>query len=422
MTYPTSMDKQTGATRYGAEIVASTLDEQGAHSVVHFVIQLFRLFCKSTEVCFCKRIRSSLHGAWKWNEMQIPIFDGHNDSLHRLSPYTSKAVESFFTQHTEGHVDLPRARTGGLAGGFFAVFVPSDPSTTIPPPMEVIITETGYEVPLAPALDQATARAATLAMAAGLFRLEAAAEGQLKVVRTTAELASCLEQGVFAAILHFEGAEAIDPQLNALEVFYQAGLRSLGLVWSRPNQFGHGVPFRFPQTPDIGPGLSDAGRALVRACNTLGILLDVSHLNEQGFWDLAALTQAPIVATHSAVHAICPTTRNLTDKQLDAIRDSDGMVGVNFEVSALRPDGYDEPDTPLKLLVRHIDYLVERLGIDRVGFGSDFDGATMPRELSDAAGLPILLAELQQHGYDTQSLRKLCFENWLRVLQRTWKS
>jgi len=162
--------------------------------------------------------------------------------------------------------------------------------------------------------------------------------------------------------------------------------------------------------------------ALVRACNTLGILLDVSHLNEQGFWDLAALTQAPIVATHSAVHAICPTTRNLTDKQLDAIRDSDGMVGVNFEVSALRPDGYDEPDTPLTVLVRHIDYLVERLGIDRVGFGSDFDGATMPHELSDAAGLPTLLVELQQHGYDTQSLRKLCYENWLRVLQRTWKS
>lgn len=143
--------------------------------------------------------------------MRIPIFDGHNDSLHRLSPYTTQAVQGFFTQHTEGHVDFPRARTGGLAGGFFAAFIPSEPSTTVPPPMEVILTETGYEVPLARPLDRATAQAATLAMAAGLFRLEAAAEGQLKVVRTTSELASCLEQGVFAAILHFEGAEAIDP-------------------------------------------------------------------------------------------------------------------------------------------------------------------------------------------------------------------
>lgn len=354
--------------------------------------------------------------------MQIPIFDGHNDSLQRLAPYSTAAVRDFFTQHSEGHVDFPRARAGGLAGGFFALFTPSEPSTTLPPPMEVIITETGYEVPLAPPLDCATAQAATLAMVAGLFRLEAAAEGQLKVVRTTTELAACLEQGVFAAILHFEGAEAIDPQLDALEVFYQAGLRSLGLVWSRPNQFGHGVPFRFPHTPDIGPGLTDAGRALVRACNNLGILLDVSHLNEQGFWDLAAITQAPIVATHSAVHALCPTTRNLTDKQLDAIRASDGMVGVNFEVSALRRDGYDEPNTPLTALIQHIDYLVERLGIDRVGFGSDFDGATMPQALRDAAGLPKLLAALQQHGYDTSSLRKLCYENWLHVLQRTWKA
>ncbi len=193
-------------------------------------------------------------------------------------------------------------------------------------------------------------------------------------------------------------------------------------MWSRPNQFGHGVPFRYPAGPDTGRGLTDAGRALVRACNRLGILLDVSHLNEQGFWDLAAITDAPIVATHSAVHAICPAARNLTDKQLDAIRASDGMVGVNFEVSVLRPDGYDEPDTPLTVLLRHIDYLVDRLGIDRVGFGSDFDGATMPNELRDAAGLPALLALLEQHGYDPPALRKLCYENWLRVLRLTWRA
>lgn len=354
--------------------------------------------------------------------MQIPILDGHNDSLQRLFPYTTERVRDFMARHTEGHIDLPRARAGGLSGGFFAIFVPSQPSNTLPPPMEVIITSTGYEVPLAAPLDLSSAQTATMAMAAGLFRLEALAEGQLKVVRTTTELATCLADDVFAMILHFEGAEAIDPQLDALEIFYQAGLRSLGVVWSRPNHFGHGVPFRFPQTPDTGPGLTDAGRALVRACNDLGILLDVSHLNERGFWDLAAITQAPIVATHSAVHTICPTTRNLTDKQLDAIRESDGMVGVNFEVSALRPDSYDEPDTPLGVLVQHIDYLVDRIGIDRVGFGSDFDGATMPLEIGDAAGLPTLVARLQQHGYNLESLRKLCYENWMRVLKQTWKS
>ncbi|MGC9334396.1 MAG: dipeptidase, partial [Anaerolineae bacterium] len=309
--------------------------------------------------------------------MQLPIFDGHNDSLGRLYPYTNKHIQEFLVRHTDGHLDLPRARDGGLAGGFFAVYAPAQPPGTHVP-LDVNLTQTGYEVPLAAPLDLAYASQMSIAMAAGLFRLETASSGEIKVVRTVEEIARCLRTGVLAAVLHLEGADAIDPELYLLEILYQAGLRSLGIVWSRPNPFGCGVPFRFPQSPDIGPGLTAEGRALVRACNRLGILVDVSHLNEQGFWDVAAITSAPIVATHSNVHALCPVTRNLTDRQLDAIRESDGMVGVNFAVSFLREDGQNNADTPLSAVVRHIDYLVERLGIDRVGFGSDFDGATIP--------------------------------------------
>jgi membrane dipeptidase len=224
-------------------------------------------------------------------------------------------------------------------------------------------------------------------------------------------------------VLHFEGAEAIDEQLDALEVFYQAGLRSLGIVWSRPNAFGYGVPFRFPHSPDIGPGLSEAGRDLVRACNRLGIMLDLSHINEQGFWDVAGLSDAPLVVTHSAAHALCPSTRNLTDRQLDAIKASEGMVGLNFEVANLREDAWDDADTSLAIMVRHIDYLVEHLDIDGVGFGSDFDGGiTVARELEDVAGLPKLIEALREHSYDDAALRKLTHENWLRVLRRTWQS
>ena len=97
------------------------------------------------------------------------------------------------------------------------------------------------------------------------------------------------------------------------------------------------------------------------------------------------------------------------------------MVGLNFEVTSVRPDAFDEPDTPLEVLVRQIDYLVERIGIDRVGFGSDFDGATMPREIGDVAGLPKLIEALRQRGYDESALRKLAHENWLRVLRETWR-
>jgi membrane dipeptidase len=259
-------------------------------------------------------------------------------------------------------------------------------------------------------------------MAARLFRAERMSEGRLKVVRSVFELRACVRDGVLAAVLHFEGAEAIDRELHALEVIHQAGLRSLGIVWSRPNAFGCGVPFKFPASPDIGPGLSDAGAALVRACNELGILIDLSHLNEKGFWDVARSSNAPLVATHSNAHALCPSSRNLTDGQLAAVRESSGLAGVNFAVSQLRPDGRPDPDTPLEVIVRHIDHLLERLGEDGVGFGSDFDGTLVPRAIGDVTGLPRLIDALRMHGYDDRLLEKLCFENWLRVLALSWRS
>ena len=373
---------------------------------------------------------------------RVPIFDGHNDTLLSLGT----TGRSFWERGEQGHVDLPRAREGGLAGGFFAVFVRDPETPDAPPAPDPKLDTAGEEEPagatgtairpepdpaaisdrytdaatMPPMMRTEYAQHRALGIAGELFRLEAASDGAAKIVRTAAELRQCIADGVFAMELHFEGAEPIDTDLNALEVFYQAGLRSLGLVWSRPNRFAHGVPFAFPSSPDTGPGLTDAGKELVRACNRLRIMLDVSHLNEQGFWDLAALTDAPIVATHSNAHALSPSSRNLTDKQLDAIRDSEGLVGVNFHVGFLRPDGARDPETPLRVIADHVDYLVERLGPDKVAFGSDFDGATMPNALGDAAGLPRLVETLRERGYDDARLRSLGCENWLRVLERTW--
>jgi membrane dipeptidase len=222
------------------------------------------------------------------------------------------------------------------------------------------------------------------------------------------------------AVLHFEGADAIDTDLDALHVLYRAGLRSLGLVWGRPNAFAEGVAVHFRRSPDTGPGLTPAGRDLVRACNELRIMIDLSHLNERGFWDVASLTDAPLVASHSNAHALCPSSRNLTDPQLDAISASDGMVGLNFAVNFLREDAARDADTPLEVMVRQVDYLVEKVGIDGVGFGSDFDGVLIPQEMGDASGLPKLMSALRDRGYDGQALRKLAQENWIRVLRETW--
>ena len=348
------------------------------------------------------------------------VFDGHNDVLLDLMLPERGHGRGFFERSERGHLDLPRALEGGFGGGFFACFVPPDPADGRSLEEALTVREDGYEVEMAPPVDPSYARRFAMALAASLFRLERESRGRLKVVLSARELERCLEDGVLAAVLHLEGAEAIDPELDTLEVLYRAGLRSVGIAWSRPSAFGFGVPFGFPASPDVGPGLTEAGRDLVRECNRLGVMVDLSHLNERGFWDVAALSDAPLVATHSAAHALCPSTRNLTDDQLDAIRDSDGIVGLNFEVSSLREDGQDEPDTPLEVVARHVDYLVERLGLDRVGFGSDFDGATMPRRIGDASGLPNLLSALAERGYDEASLRKLAHENWLRVLRKTW--
>lgn len=354
------------------------------------------------------------------NDTVIPIFDGHNDTLLSLR----KTGRSFFERADTGHIDLPRAREGDLAGGFFAVWVPN-PEIGVPdvedPHPEALDDASGNTTKMPKPMETSYAQNQALSAIGVFHRMIAASNGQVSVVRTVNDLRDCLERGLFAAELHLEGAEPIDEQLESLPAFYEMGVRSIGLVWSRPNVFGSGVvPFKFPSSPDTGPGLTDAGKALVTACNQLGILVDLSHLNEAGFWDVAKLTKAPLVATHSCVHAISPSARNLTDKQLDAVRESDGIVGVNFHVGFVRADGEDEAETPLSALADHFVYLVDRIGIDRVGFGSDFDGAVMPNELQCADCLQKLVGTLRTRGFDDASLRKLGYENWVRIFERTW--
>jgi membrane dipeptidase len=319
------------------------------------------------------------------------VIDGHNDLVlkrWRGEPGT--------------HIDLETAAEAGFAGGFFALYVPSpydgDPSAT------------PYSMPFAAAIPFDEAARVTEELFDTLCAMPV---GRARSVED-------FREGEVTAIVHMEGAEAIAEDLSNLQDWYDRGLRSIGIVWSRPNAFAEGVPFRFPASPDTGPGLTDAGRSLVHACNELGILVDVSHLNERGFWDVAETSARPIVATHSNAHALCASTRNLTDAQLAAVHDSGGVVGVNFAVTFLREDGTLVPETPISEIVRHIDYLVERMGIDHVAFGSDFDGAVMPEELGGAAGLPKLVAALRAAGCDDAAVAKITHENWLRVLRATW--
>lgn len=345
---------------------------------------------------------------------QVPVFDGHNDTLLKLEIQAGSAKDrDFFEEATFDHIDLPRARKGGLAGGFFAMFVPSNPDQDFSAPFNPNDPANYAELPQNQALDF------TLRLMARGHRLAAASDKSVEIVRSSKGIRECIENDRLAMLLHIEGAEAIDPDFHALEVLHAAGLRSLGPVWSRKNIFADGVPMAFPSSPDTGPGLTDTGKALIKACNDLNIMIDLSHITEKGFWDIAEMTDKPLVATHSNAHAVCPSARNLTDRQLDAIRESDGMVGVNFHVGFLRQDGRHTSATPIDDVVRHFCYLAERIGEDRVGFGSDFDGCLVPRDVKDATGLPKIIAGLADAGFNEETLRKIGHLNWIEALERS---
>jgi membrane dipeptidase len=348
---------------------------------------------------------------------QIPIFDGHNDVLLRLCKSASgNPVSDFLEGEEAGHVDLKKAKAGSLVGGLFALY---SPSPADPVGFGGRMTGGHYALPLPAPLNLEEARNSIVKELAILLKIERASGGSVALCKTVAEIRSAIARQALAVVVHLEGAEAIDGDLNFLEVLYAAGLRSVGPVWSRTNIFGHGVPFHFPSGPDLGDGLTAAGERLVSACNEMKIMVDLSHITEKGFWDVARLSKAPLVATHSNAHALCPSPRNLTDRQLAAIRDTEGMVGLNFATCFLRPDGSMRADTDIDLMVRQIDYLLEKLGEDHVGLGSDFDGAVVPEKIGSAAGLPVLFAALREKGYSEPVLRKLGSTNWLDVLERT---
>jgi membrane dipeptidase len=349
----------------------------------------------------------------------VPVFDGHNDIVLKVA--AAGPARDKFWLHGEGagHLDLPRMQSAGFAGGFFAVYIPS-PVTGDIGARERLMDNPPYDLPLPDPLDHAAAQLVAVEMLGHLLWMERASSGRFRWCRSVAEIRAAMADGVIAGVLHFEGAEPIGPNLDALHLFHRMGLRSLGPVWSRPTIFGHGVPFRFPSSPDTGPGLTPLGRDLVSECNRLKIMLDLSHMNEAGFWEVAKLSDAPLVATHSNAHAITPSSRNLTDRQLRAIAESGGMAGLNFATCFLRPDGRENPDMTLDPVKAHIDHMLRLAGEDHVGIGSDFDGATTPKDIGGVEGLPVLIQAMREMGLGEALITKIAHGNWLRLLERTW--
>ncbi|WP_407491918.1 dipeptidase [Pseudooceanicola sp. MF1-13] len=344
----------------------------------------------------------------------IPFFDGHNDLLLKMT-LGRMTAEEVRDGHKAGQIDLPRAQHGGLGGGFFALFVPTPGAAGMD---MAAMRRDSYDLPLPDPVDHATA---LREVRKGIDHFDRLAElGVITPCTTAAEVEDAIHGPTLAAVLHMEGAEAIGPDFAELDELYARGLRSLGPVWSRPTAYGHGVPFRYPSTSDIGPGLTEAGKDLIRESNRRRIMVDLSHLNMAGLKDVAALSDAPLVATHSNAHAVTPSARCLTDDELRIIADTDGMVGINFGTCFLRPDGKFITECPVDHLLRHLDHLLGIMGEDGVGFGSDFDGALVPDWMQDVSGLSVLSEALVTHAIGEALLEKLLYRNWLRVQRATW--
>ena len=345
-----------------------------------------------------------------------PVIDGHVDTLLAARNGTTES----FDEAGGRHVSLDRLRAGGVAAAFFAAFVPAAETDPVGDGPRVH----------PPRADPDRVRRETNAMLDLLDRWIDA--GRLRRITEPADLDRVLADAragsdaddesaswTPGAIAHLEGAEAVAPDLSNLERLYDRGVRSIGPVWSRPNAFGHGVPFAHDETPDTGPGLTDAGERLVRACEESGVVVDCAHLTAAGLRDVARISSDPLVVSHAGIHGVSPAARNLTDSLLELVAAEDGLVGISFAAAHVRPDGATDANTPLATVLDHVDHAVRVAGLDHVAIGTDFDGATVVESVSDPTGFDRVRAGLRDRGYGDEAIDRITHGNWARVLRET---
>lgn len=351
---------------------------------------------------------------------KIPVFDGHNDTLFEFYKTNPHDVRNFAKEQLFLDIDLPRAKQGGFQGGLFSIFTPPPPeSPESDPNWGLTVTDQGYSMTMSSPINPKYSQQFTDKLLAFIYWLHEELNNEMTIIHSYKNLEENWGKKM-AVVLHFEDAVPINKDLRNLEYYYEKGIRSIGIVWSRLNVFGCGVPFAFPGHPNTGDGLTSAGKNLVRACNKLGIMIDLAHMNEKGFWDVSRTSNKPLVVTHAGVHKLCNSTRNVTDEQIDAVGKSDGLIGVIFEPINTRADGKPIEDTPLKTFTDHMLYVAERIGIDHVALGSDFDGCQTPKDLKNVSQLQNMIQVLRDTKLSEDEIEKIAYRNWMRILKDTW--
>lgn len=301
--------------------------------------------------------------------------------------------------------DLRRLRAGGIDAEFFSIFVDSSYVSREP-------SQAGR------AKDRA------LAMIGALLEQVKRHPDDLELATSAAEVRRIAGAARIAALMGLEGGHAIEDDLANLRQFYDLGVRYMTLTWNNANNWADSCYEHSHR------GLTDFGRQVVREMNRLGMVVDVSHVSDDTFFGVIETTNAPIMASHSSARALADHPRNMSDEMLRAVARNGGVVMVNFQdwfidpaktpnwkalVFAIQHLGW--PDTPLSMLIDHIDHVVAVAGIDHVGLGSDFASTfPMPEGVKDAAGFPNITAQLVMRGYSEDDIRKILGENALRVL------
>lgn len=234
--------------------------------------------------------------------------------------------------------------------------------------------------------------------------------GEITLCRNYKEIEKAFKNSKIAAFLSIEGGEALQGELSALRIFYRLGVRSICLTWNHRNEIADGVAEGI-----TGGGLTSFGRTVVHEMNSLGMLIDVSHISEKGFWDVLELSDAPIIASHSNAQVLCSHRRNLSDKQIQAIKSNGGVIGVNLYPSFLNNTG----TASLKDVMNHIEYMVALIGEDHIGLGADFDGIeTTPSDILGVQDLELLFNELAKLNYSEEFIGKFAGGNFLNVIKK----
>ena len=320
--------------------------------------------------------------------MEMRFIDTHCDTMGECIARSEGKVT---LQNNPGHINMEKLIKGGAMAEFFAIFIPThDKGVTLPPYDYFQFVYKAY-------LKELEANKDVLAPACNYD-----------------DIMANKAAGKVSSVLTVEDGVPLEGKMERLEEFYQKGVRLISFTWNYENSLG------FPNSKDpeiMNRGLKQFGLDCIARMNELGMLVDVSHLSDGGFWDVVKHSKKPFMASHSCCRALCNHTRNLTDEMLHALGEKGGVVGINFASQFLN-EGAEYTD--IQSVVRHMLHIRDKAGLDALGFGSDFDGITSTLEFKDYTGLSLIVDALKPHFTDDE-IDKICNGNMLRLIRDTLK-